>query len=110
MKNLPMLLTKNIPFRLLATILPRFTLVYCSFFVSALQRRQLSYALRGAGRALLLAPRKLAQRHQIQSTRTASDAYIRSLLTWDLPPNAHKLRGLRARWWRLTGRAGKEGK
>lgn len=110
MKNLPMLLVKNVPNRLLTTVLPRFTLVYCSFFVSALQRRQLGYALRGAGRALWLAPRKLAERGRIQRGRTASDDYIASMLTWDLPPNAAKLRALRSKWWQLVGKAEKKGK
>ncbi len=111
MKNLPMLLVKNVPAHLLPVVIPRFTLVYCSFFVSALQRGQFGYAVKGGLQSLGHAPRKLSQRRHIQKTRTVSDAYIASLLLWDLPPNAARLRNLRSRWWRLTGKqAGKAGK
>ncbi len=104
MKNLPMLLVKNVPARLLPPILPRFILVYLSFFVSALQRHQFGYALRGALRALGYAPRKLRQRRRIQKTATVDATYIASLLLWDLPPNATRLRGLRSKWHKLRGK------
>lgn len=101
MKNLPMLLTKNVPRKLLPTVLPRFTLVYLMFFASALQRGQFTYALKGFGRFLVLLPKKLRERRAIQKATTVSQDYITSLLTWDLPPNAAKLHKLRSAWWRL---------
>lgn len=107
MKNLPMLLIKNVPGSLLPTILPRFALVYCSFFVSAYQRKQLRYALKGALRALAFLPRKLSQRRAIQRSRTASTDHIASLLLWDLPPNAARLRALRERWRRIKNKKGR---
>jgi GT2 family glycosyltransferase len=104
MKNLPMLLTRNVPTRYLPKVLLRFTLVYLMFFASAAQRGQLWYAIKGSFRALTFWPKKLAQRHHIQKNRKVSDSYIWSMLEHDLPPNAHKLRKLRAAWWKLTGK------
>jgi GT2 family glycosyltransferase len=104
MKNLPMLLTKNVPTRYLPKVLPRFTLVYLTFFASAAQRGQLWYAIKGSLRALTFWPKKLKERHHIQKNRTVHDSYIWSMLEHDLPPNAHKLRSLRAAWWKLIGK------
>ncbi len=101
-KNLPMLLVKNVPARLLPVVLPRFCLVYMSFFVAALQRGQMLYALQGAAKSLFYAPRKLRQRRAIQRNRKVSVEYISSMLLWDLPPNATRLRKLRAAWWKLS--------
>ncbi len=103
-KNLPMLLVKNVPASLMPVILPRFLLVYASFFFSALLRGQLLYALQGAGRALRYTPKKLAQRRGIQRSKKVGDAYIASMLVWDLPPNAAKLRWIRNIWRRIRGR------
>jgi hypothetical protein len=103
-KNLPMLLVKNVPARLLPVVVPRFALVYLSFFVAAAQRGQLWYALKGFVKMLFYLPSKLRDRRRIQKSRKVSDDYIRSMLHWDLPPNAARLRTLRAAWWRLTGR------
>jgi len=104
MKNLPMLLTKNVPARYLPKVLPRFTLVYLMFFASAFQRGQLWYAIKGSSRSLIFWPKKLVQRHHIQKNRKVSDSYIWSMLEHDLPPNAHKLRKLRTVWWKLVGK------
>lgn len=105
MKNLPLLFWKNVPGSLLAKMLPRFTLAYIAFFFSALQRGQGWVACKGFGRMLALLPGKLIERQRIQKDRNVSIGYIRSMLTWDLPPNAHKLRVLRAKWWKLSGRS-----
>ena len=104
MKNLPWLLWKNVPAGLLPTILPRFTLVYLFFFGSAIQRGQLWYALKGCGRSLVLLPKKLGQRRHIQKNAKVSTRYIASMLEWDLPPNAARLRALRARWHAIRGK------
>jgi GT2 family glycosyltransferase len=106
MKNLPILFWRNVPLALMPTILPRFTLVYLSFFMSALQRHQLRFAISGGFRACTLLPKKLVQRKRIQKSRRVSIAYITSIITWDLPPNATKLRILRTNWWKLTGKKG----
>lgn len=105
-KNLPMLLIKNVPGQLLFTVVPRFCLVYCSFFVAAAQRGQLKYALQGFVRFIGYLPKKLAERHRIQKHRAVPVSYISGLLTWDLPPNATRIRRLRSLFWKLTLRRG----
>lgn len=102
-KNLPMLLIKNVPRSLLPTVLPRFMLVYVSFFVAAAARGQLFYAFQGYGGALVHLPKKLQERRVIQQNKKVSDDYIASMLMWDLPPNAARLRKLRGAWRRLKG-------
>lgn len=104
MKNLPWVIWKNIPTRLLWRILPRFKLAYVLFYVSAIRRGQGSSATKGFVRMLWLLPRKMKERRAIQASRTVPIEYIWSILTHDLPPNAYKLRRLRSLWWRLRGR------
>jgi GT2 family glycosyltransferase len=102
LKNLPWLLWKNIPGPLLPTVVPRFTLAYTGFFISALQRGQVGAAFKGVAMSTLLLPKKIWQRQRIQNSGTVSLDYIKSMLVYDLPPNAHKLRKLRSTWWKLT--------
>lgn len=104
MKNLPMLLWKNVPAGLLPTVLLRFTLAYLGFFAAAAQRGQLGYAFRGFGRAIIWWPKKLSERWRTMRSAKVNEAYIRSIITYDLPPNAKRLRALRARWHKLTGK------
>lgn len=95
LKNLPMLLWKNVPLGLLPKVLPRFVLAYSSIYFSALARGQFGPATKGLAMSIWLWPKKLFQRWQIQSGRKVSTGYIESILIHDLPPNAHKLRRLR---------------
>lgn len=104
MKNLPLLLWKNVPGRYLWRVLPRFGLAYSLFFASAVRRKHGTMAMRGWLRSVRLFPLKLIERHEIQRARAVSSKYIWRLMTHDLPPNAHSLRALRARWWRFAGR------
>lgn len=101
MKNLPWLMWKNVPARLLLKMWPRFMFAYFSFYTSAVTRGQGWPATKGFGNMLFHLPHKLVQRHKIQSSRKVSAMYIDSMLTHDLPPNAHKLRVLRSAWWKL---------
>lgn len=103
-KNLPLLLWKNVPARYLWRVLPRFTLAYVLFFARAIQRGHAKMAFQGWFKAWRLLPLKLIERHEIQRARGVSDKYIWTLMTHDLPPNAHALRSLRAKWWRFCGR------
>jgi len=103
MKNLPQVVVKNAPGKLFWSVGLRFKLAYWSFFFSAISRGQGWPALKGLLMALVLVPKKLNQRHKIQKNRKVSVDYIESIITHDLPPNAHKLRRLRHYWFKLTG-------
>lgn len=105
MKNLPFVLVKNVPGGLFWRIAPRFCLAYTLFFFRAIVDGRGWSAIQGALTFWVKLPKKLLQRRHIQKTRIATNAYIWSILLHDLPPNAHKLRALRALWWRLTGKA-----
>ncbi len=101
-KNLPWVVTKDVPIGLMFMILPRFLLAYFSFIFSAVARGQGSYALKGLFMSLVLMPKKLLQRYNIQSTKKVSTSYINSILVHDLPPNATKLIRLRSFWWKSS--------
>ncbi len=103
-KNMPMVVSKNTPGSLRHIIYPRFILAYVFFLGSALLRGEGWPALKGFGRFLSLIPKKLKERRVIQQDMEVSSDYILSILTHDLPENAHKLRRLRSIWWKLTGK------
>jgi GT2 family glycosyltransferase len=105
MKNLPMLFWKNVPLSLMPKMLPRFKFAYYSFLFSAFQRKQGLPAIKGIIASVFFIPKKTIQRYKIQNHRKVSVGYIRSVLVYDLPPNARKLKALRAKWWRITGRS-----
>lgn len=102
LKNLPWLMWKNVPGRLLIIVLPRFMLAYISFFVSAVMRGHAWAAVKGVFVSLLLLPKKLIERHAIQHNRKVPIAYIKSIMTWGLPPNARRLRVLRRMWQKIV--------
>lgn len=101
MKNLPMVLWKNVPRGLFFTIAPRFTLAYILFAGRALIDGRGLPALKGLLVFIKNFPYILHQRHTIQRSRKVSNEYIWSIITHDLPPNATALRLLRQKWWRL---------
>lgn len=101
MKNLPMLLIKNVPRRYLWRVVWRFMLAEKLFLLRAIARGQGWAALRGITKSLILLPTNLSKRRNIQSSRSVNDDYIWSLIVHDLPPNAYNLRRLRAGWWKL---------
>jgi len=101
-KNLPWLFWKNVPFgRLFWKILPRYLIAYNSIILRAIMRGQLWPVIKGETVSFILLPKKLMERYQIQQKRKISVSYIDSMIMHDLPPNAAKLRHLRAVWWRL---------
>ena len=106
LKNLPLLLWKNVPWRLMPKIWPRLMLAWSGSLFSALRRGQWAAVLKGVTMGTILWPKKLAQRYKIQRNRKVSLDYINSMITHDLPPNARKLRNLRKNWWRLQGKKG----
>ena len=105
LKNLPMLMWKNVPWALMPKVWPRLTLAYLAICGRALQRGQFGPFFKGTLVGTLLLPKKLFQRHKIQNNRRVSPEYIDSILVHDLPPDAQSLRTLRAKWWRLRGKS-----
>lgn len=103
-KNLPFLLYKNVPRSLMRAIWPRYALALSLIWLNAMARGHFWSANKGVVVGLALLPKKLQQRKQIQESRKVSDDYIRSILSWDLPPNARRLRKMRAKWQKLRGK------
>jgi hypothetical protein len=75
------------------------------FIGRALQRGHGWYVIKALALSACLLPKKLTERHHIQSTRKVSPDYIWNIMTHDLPPNAHNLRQVRKFWWKLKGKA-----
>jgi len=104
-RNLPILLVKNVPGRLLPAVGARFTVLYLLMVVNSFRRGQGAPAARGAGRGLMLVARRgWAKRRAVQRTRRISVAETRDLLWPGLPPGMRVLRGVRDRLGRLVGR------
>jgi len=104
-KNLPWLLIKNVPLGLMPKMVPRFALAYSLFIARALSRKQFRAVFNGLFIKTVFIPKKLWQRWHIMRAKKVSTAYIASMLTWDLPPNADALIRLRSKWHRLVGRS-----
>lgn len=104
LKNLPLLMWKNVPWALMPTIYPRFVVAYAAIVGRTLQRGQFGPLLKGLSVGAVLWPKKLAQRYKIQRNRKVSVSYIDSIIVHDLPPNAHKLRALRSKWWKIRSK------
>ncbi|HLG90937.1 MAG TPA: glycosyltransferase family 2 protein [Candidatus Saccharimonadales bacterium] len=104
-KNLPWLFWKNIPpGRIFLKVLLRFELAYTAFIIKAIARGQVWAVVKGLSVYVILWPKKIWQRIQIQRRKKVSNDYIWDIITHDLPPGAHNLRKLRGWWWRLTGK------
>lgn len=104
MKNLPYILVKNMPMGLLLRVFPRFLLAYTLFFLRAFTDGRGLGALKGMLLFWYKFPKKLQQRRYIQKHRKVSNDYLWGIFLHDLPPNAHKLKKLRAWWWRIIGK------
>lgn len=106
LKNLPMLLWKNVPWGLMPKVWPRLVLAYSGIAFSALRRGQFGAFFKGIIMGTVLLPKKFVERHRIQKRRKVTVSYVSSIVTHDLPPNAHKLRRIRGWWWKLRGKNG----
>lgn len=104
MKNVPIVLIKDVPGRLWLRVALRLWLAYSMYFANAVLQGRGGAAFRGWLMAWRLLPKKLAERRRVQRGRKVSIDYINSIITHDLPPNAHKLRQIRKFYWHLTGR------
>jgi GT2 family glycosyltransferase len=104
LKNLPLLFWKNVPLRLMPAIWPRLIILYSGIAVRALSRGLFTAFFKGIIMGIILWPKKLVERRKIQASRKVSVEYLKSMITYDLPPNAQSLRKLRAKWWRQRGK------
>lgn len=104
LKNLPILLVKNVPRKYLWSISWRYFVAQSLFFGRAVLRGHGWPAIKGKAMCVYYLPATLAKRRRIQKSKTVSDTYIWGMLVHDLPPNARALRGLRTKWWKLRGR------
>jgi GT2 family glycosyltransferase len=93
-KNLPLLLWKNVPLALMPKILPRFLLAYGSILLSTALKTQFLILLKGLLWVVLNIPHGIIQRAKIQHGRKVDAKYINSVLYQGLPPNASRMRKL----------------
>ncbi|MHB1864857.1 MAG: glycosyltransferase family 2 protein [Candidatus Saccharimonadales bacterium] len=105
MKNLQYLLLKNVPGRYFWRVAIRLRIALILFWLRAITRGQFWPATKGAWVAVFKTPKKLLQRHKIQSNKKVSDEYIWKMMIHDLPPNSKALKSLRDKWWKLTRRS-----
>lgn len=105
LKNLPLLLYKNMPRRYMLKVSRRYLFAHIMFFANAIRKGLGWQALKGDARGSYLLCTSWSKRRRIQKNRKVSDEYIWNLITHDLPPNANKLRQVRAKWWKLTGKS-----
>lgn len=106
LKNLPMLLSKNVPSKYLWRVLPRYMVAHIAFFFAAVGRGQIWTAIKGDFMGTVMLIKSRSKRRHIQKNKKVSDEYIWGMMTHDLPPNAARLRTLRSKWRKLTGRHG----
>ena len=105
LKNLPLLLWKNVPWPLMRRIWPRLVIAYLGIATRVLLRGQFGPFFKGTIIGTVLWPKKLIERRRIQKARKVSVDYINSIITHDLPPNARNLRTIRRKWWKIRGKA-----
>jgi hypothetical protein len=96
-RNLPLLLAKNVPARLLPAVVPRFLLVYSLMVVYQFRRGQGLAALGGVAQSFALVAHCLPRRRAIQRARRVDASVVRGLLWPGLPPGMRVLRGARDR-------------
>jgi len=97
LKNLPLLLFKNVPRRYLFRVGWRFLLADTLFFCRALSRGQIWVALKGQAMGKYRVLTAFGKRKRIQRGKKVSDAYVWGMMVHDLPPNARALRKLRGK-------------
>lgn len=104
LKNLPLLLFKNVPGRYFFRVSWRFVLAETLFFGRAFTRGHGWSAIKGKTMGIYLVFAGFKKRRQIQRSKKVSDEYIWNRMVHDLPPNAKALRKLRSACWKLRGR------
>jgi len=87
-KNLPWVITKDIPSDMLLKVLPRFLLIYHLIFFKALLSRNFFRVIKGYVVSLVYIPKKLNERKAIQKNRKISSQELRGLMHEGLPPDS----------------------
>jgi GT2 family glycosyltransferase len=101
-KNIPLLFTKDVPAGLLLPIGARLFVLYWLIFGNAIKNGSGLYAFKGWLASIwYFWTKALWERFTIQSHKTVSTDYIKSLLWYDLPPEQTGLRNLRKK---ITGK------
>ena len=96
-KNLPLLLTKNVPNSLLLKTGVRFWFAYFLMLGNAIKKGNGLPAIKGYFQSIALFwSGTLLKRKTIQTKKVATDDYIESILWADLPPDQTGLRKLRS--------------
>lgn len=86
-KNLPLLLLKDIPLRLVPGTYFKFFIYYVLIYIRSTLRGQFIIASKGFLRSLQLLPYALARRRGIQKSRRVSVSYLESITHKGLPPS-----------------------
>lgn len=95
-KNLPLLLWKNVPFKLIVRVAPRFYVLYTLMFANAIKNKNIRSATKGVFASLwFFWTSSIWLRHGIQSKRKVDNRYIWSIFYKDLPPEQSGMRKLR---------------
>lgn len=94
-KNLPLLLWRNVPRRLLPMILPRFLLMYTLILGHSIVKGKYKYSVKGFVKSLTLLPHAFKQRRNIQRSRRVTIDYISSIILHDVPKEQTGLRRFR---------------
>jgi hypothetical protein len=103
-RNLPLLVVKDVPGPLLWRVVPRFALVYPLLIANLFRRKEGLAALGGALAAVTLVPGALRSRRAIQRARRLDGAELDALLWPGLPPNLQTPRAVGHRLRRLVRR------
>lgn len=103
MKNLPLLLVKNVPRKYLFNVSWRFLLTKTLFLGRSITRGNGWSAVKGDLAATYFLLSAFRKRLDIQKSKVVPDSYIWGMMIHDLPPNARALRKLRSYWWKLKG-------
>lgn len=94
-KNLPVVLTKNVPASLLFPVGIRFYFAYLLMIGNAIKNGNGKAALSGLWKSITLLPHSLRERRRIQRAKKVPSSYIKDMLWPDLPPNQTGIRRVR---------------
>lgn len=84
-QNLPVVFIKNVPFPMVILMGIKFVFIYTAFLFYKIFKGAGKDAFVGFGRSIKLWPHAFRERRRIQKSKTASNAYIKSILYKGLP-------------------------